>query len=176
MPAWLGWTAIKSLPWKYIGIALAILSAVLLVWRAPWAEHRQKAKDQAVIAALNGTISNMRAASDKAAADNKAKVAATQAADEQTRKEQTDALSTKLVDARAAVAAYLQRLRDAQAHPGSAGTGPIPQTAGTPSPANGAGESAVVPVADLQICAENTVKSQGWQDWYRAVSANWGVK
>lgn len=41
------WEFLKGLPWKYIAIALAVLSLIVLVWRAPWAESRQKAKDAA---------------------------------------------------------------------------------------------------------------------------------
>jgi membrane protein implicated in regulation of membrane protease activity len=45
MPIAVIWAVLSKLPWKYIGIFLAAFSLTLLVWRAPWAEHRQKAKD-----------------------------------------------------------------------------------------------------------------------------------
>ncbi len=38
---------LKQLPWKYIGAALAAIALAVLIWRAPWAESRQKAKDYA---------------------------------------------------------------------------------------------------------------------------------
>jgi len=71
MPAWLTWTAIKSLPWKYIGAAVAALTIAILIWRAPWAEHRQKAEDQAVIAAVTAQRDGYKANADqlKAALD-----------------------------------------------------------------------------------------------------------
>ena len=34
MPAWLTWTALKGLPWKWIGLGLAIVALIL------WIDHR----------------------------------------------------------------------------------------------------------------------------------------
>jgi small-conductance mechanosensitive channel len=61
MPVWLGLSALKALPWKYIGAALAALSLALLIWRAPWAEHRQKAKDAAALSAEHAKAEGFRA-------------------------------------------------------------------------------------------------------------------
>jgi len=154
--------------WQTLVVVAAVFALALTIWRAPWAEARQRDKDQAQITALQKTVSDMQAASAKAEADNKAHVAATEAADEQTRKVQTDALSAQLVDAHAALAGWLRS--QAAAH--NAGGNGVPQTPGSASSVDGAGQSAVVSVPDLEICAENTVKAQGWQDWYKAVSAN----
>lgn len=38
---------LKRLPWKQIALALAALALALLLWRAPWAESRQKSADYA---------------------------------------------------------------------------------------------------------------------------------
>ena len=61
MPVAAIWAVLSKLPWKYIGIGLGILAAVLLVWRAPWAEHRQKAKDSVALAAEHARAEGFKA-------------------------------------------------------------------------------------------------------------------
>lgn len=41
------WAVLSKLPWKWIGIGIAVLGLATLIYRAPWAESRQKAKDYA---------------------------------------------------------------------------------------------------------------------------------
>ena len=100
-----------------------------------------------------------------------ARVAATQ--------ESSDDLKARLADALARAAAHSTQLRDASSRDR--------ELAGLRRPAepaddvDGAGEAAVLAerrdpfgqqaIADDAACAENTVKAEGWQSWWRAVSA-----
>lgn len=155
--------------WQTLVVVGAVFVIALTIWRAPWAENRQREKDQAQITTLQKTVDDMKAASAKAAADNKQHVLDVQTADEKTRKAETDALSANLVDARAALAGWLRT--HAQASPGNAGASGLSQAANTAGAVDGTGQNAIVSIPDLEICTENTVKAQGWQDWYRSVSA-----
>jgi lipopolysaccharide export LptBFGC system permease protein LptF len=65
MPIAVIWAVLSKLPWKYIGIFLAAFSLTLLVWRAPWAEHRQKAKDAVALSAEHARAEGFRANQDK---------------------------------------------------------------------------------------------------------------
>ncbi len=118
-----------------------------------------------------------------------AKTAAAERADEQhirrvetahavATQDSADDLHTKLADAFARAAAHSARLRDAA--PGDRDYATMSQPADTAVKADGAGEAAVLAerrdssgqqaIVDDAACAENTVKAQGWQDWWRAVS------
>ena len=160
-------TILTKLPWRWIALALAVLALVLGIERCGYTRGRHSR--DAEVAALTGTIANMKAASAKAAADNIAHVQAVETRDEQIRQEQTNALSTQITDARAAAARYASMHHPA-ADQGHAGDGRVPQAADAAGAVAGASAEAVVPAADLDICAENTVKAQGWWDWWAKVS------
>lgn len=171
MPAWLGWTAIRSLPWKYIGAALAALTLALLIWRAPWAEHRQKAKDQIQISALNGTIANMKAASAKALADNEAYVARINGLQDQITKDVNNDAPKQITDGAAAIAAYIRLHPGPKADPSGAGkdrASGIPNAPGQPDAPT---EEAVVSRSDLNACNEAYVTATGLQNWIRQEAA-----
>jgi hypothetical protein len=95
------WELARRLPWKWIGIALAAVAALTLIWRAPWAESRQRAADYAhfqpkldralhniivlkgnqarLLAAIdrqNAAVSALKAEGDKRTADGKAALVA----------------------------------------------------------------------------------------------------
>lgn len=55
----------------------------------------------------------------------------------------------------------------------SAGSSGNPATSASQAPggAAGAGETAIVPARDLEICAEAVIKAEGWQEWFRRVSS-----
>jgi len=91
--------------------------------------------------------------------------------------ESSDDLKAKLADALARAAAHSAGLRDATSRDRKLADlhGPA-EPAGD---ADGTGKAAVLDegrtgsgqqaIADDATCAENTVKAQGWQDWWRAV-------
>ena len=96
---------------------------------------------------------------------NKIRVEAEQA------KVQSDA-ETKLRHDLAAARAAVERLRrTAPAHSSNIGTADLPSTSISAAISDGAGGDAVIPYADALICADNSVKALGWQDWYRQVQA-----
>ena len=71
----------------------------------------------------------------------------------------------------AAVAAVRVRVVSTPVHPGG---GTSPAVPGAPiavvSPA-GASQEAVVSSSDLTTCAENTIKAEGWQSWWKGIAA-----
>lgn len=82
--------------------------------------------------------------------------------------EQTDDLKAKLADALAAARNRPRGL--CHAATGGSAVQSVPEAADASSAASGAGEEAIV-ASDDAVCAENTVKAQGWQDWWANVSA-----
>jgi hypothetical protein len=169
MPIAAIWAVLSKLPWKYIGIFLAALSLTLLVWRAPWAEHRQKAKDAAVITALQGTITNMKAASATAKANNVAHVETVETKQDQVTKDHENDYPQLLADARSALATY-KRLHPATAQ-GDAGRNSVSQVPDTTGKPDAADPQAVVSGADLDACAKDYVIAVGLQAWIRDQSA-----
>lgn len=79
-------------------------------------------------------------------------------------------LEGQLAAARGAVARYVGLQRDARSDLGSPAGAGGPEASDTPRDPARTGETALVPVEDLEVCAENTVKAEGWQDWWREVS------
>jgi hypothetical protein len=73
----------------------------------------------------------------------------------------------------AAVAAVHSRVQHtpAQAHSSSSGDPAMPSPAVSAASPAGAGQEAVVPTADLEVCAANTVLAEGWQSWWKEVAA-----
>lgn len=109
-------------------------------------------------------IAEVRAKTAEAQAADLAHVRAVEAAQDKVREEVSRDLESKLAAARAAVDDYARRLR-AQAAQGGGGATPVPIASEAARAPAGAGTEALV--SDLQICAENTVKAEGWQAWWR---------
>lgn len=70
----------------------------------------------------------------------------------------------------AAVAAVRVQL-SSPAHPGSGGSPAVPGLALPAGNPAGAGQAALVPAVDLEVCVANTVKAEGWQSWWKGVAA-----
>ena len=107
--------------------------------------------------------------SAKATLDDLAAKARLDAAHAAATQESSDDLKAKLADALARAAHRPVGLRDAAPRDRDE-----PHMSGAAEPAGataGAGETAIL-AADDSACAENTVKAQGWQDWWRAVSVS----
>jgi hypothetical protein len=85
---------------------------------------------------------------------------------EQEQKEISDAQDITI---RSRIADAVARVRD-KARAGRAVNADLPETASPAIDTDGAGEGSVGD--DTLICVENTVKAQGWQDWYAAVRAS----
>jgi len=155
----------SRLPWRYIGGAIAIIALGLLLWRAPWAENRGFHKRDAEVAALNDTITNMKAASAASKAKNDAYVAAKNAKNARIQKEAEDAVTQSSADARAAVRDYILR-HPAQAAAGNASGGIAPGSTPAPGATAGAGQMSVVDAEDLLACTDAVVVAVGWQEWW----------
>ena len=147
--------------WPYL--AVAALTYAAHVGFQKGAQSRQPE-----ITRLEKAIADVREATAKAKADdlaNKIRVEAEQA------KVQSDA-ETKLRHDLAAARAAVERLRRApQADTGGGRGTDLPGTSDAASIPDGAGGDAVIPFADAVICADNSVKVQGWQDWWASVQA-----
>lgn len=156
------------LNWRWLAPSLGCLGlAIALLLARADARHWHKQADQ--IAALRkADQATWRAAAEKARADNIAHTYAVQLSDARIMQESERDLQSKLVDARALAARTVERLRyrpgTDQGAGGAAGGGAAADAPGDPF---GPGRQAIVDAADVRICTENTVKAQGWQDWYR---------
>lgn len=80
----------------------------------------------------------------------------------------------KLKTAYAAVARYANGVRS-QTTPRPTGVGGVPQAPRATEGSDGPGSGALIPVptGDLNVCAENTIKAQEWQEYWKSVVANW---
>jgi hypothetical protein len=85
------------------------------------------------------------------------------------KEEVTRDLEGKLASARAAADDYARRLRNQAAQGGGDRAG-LSFTPAAASAADGAGEATVLD--DLRACADNTVKAEGWRDWWIKISGD----
>lgn len=161
-------TILRGLPWKWIGIGAGVIALVWFVHHRGYASG--VASQQPTIASLNATIANVRTATAKAQADDLARKQAVEAQDARIAQEKTDAIEKQLADARRTVADYARLHAAPPADTGRGATAGVSFTPPAASPVAGAGGQALVPISDLSICADNSVKAQGWQDWYRAIA------
>lgn len=131
-------------------------------------DHRRAAL-KAEQAAHAQDIADVRAATAKAQADDLMHARAVETRQAKISQEIQDDLTSRLASARADAARYAERLRTAsQASDSGSAAASVPSFPDAPSSAVGASQDAFV--ADAAICAENSVKAQGWLDWYRSVS------
>jgi hypothetical protein len=86
------------------------------------------------------------------------------------KQEKSVAIENQRTAARAAVDDYVRRMRD-KANQGGGGKPGLSPAAIAAVVVDGGGEATVVPVPDLHICAENTVKAEGWRSWWAAVES-----
>lgn len=160
-------TILRGLPWKWIAAGAAVLGAIWFVHHRGYASG--VASQQPTIVSLNATIANVRTATAKAQADDLAHKRAVETQDAKIAQEKTDALEKQLADARAAVADYVRMHAAPAADSSGSRTAAVSFTPAAASASAGAGSQALVPVSDLSICADNSVKAQGWIDWWKAV-------
>jgi hypothetical protein len=146
---------------RLIVAGFVILSAVLWFRGNDYRSERNDAQAgwQAEINAHKQTEANYRQASAQALAaakENKVRV--------ETKYKVIENAQDKDIRARLAAATASLRARAANTDPGS------PDAIGLPSLANAAvdpvGNSGDAKLDDALICTTNTVKAQGWQDWY----------
>ena len=158
--------------WKPLAIAavIAALSLALIFARGD-ARHWQKLATQEKVAhAL--TAANYRTAAEQARANDLAHARIIEATYATIAQEKQNALETQLADARRNLADYVQRMRATTAADQSGGGATdMPGAPDSASEVAAASGNALVPVADLDICAVNTVKAEGWRAWWAEVGA-----
>lgn len=151
----------KKLPaWIWPMAALVALCGVQ-TWRVGH-KASQLENVQAALKTAKQGIENMRVASLqalKAAKENKVRV-------------ETQYVKVK-DNAQIAIAdrlrSELDRVRSAAANQGGTGATGVPGPAATAVDPFGRDRAAIV--HDAEVCTANTVKAEGWQDWYKAASA-----
>jgi hypothetical protein len=153
----------------YIAGLLALVGAYL------WIDHhgyqRGFHKRDAEAAALNLTIANMKAASEQALANARATNHRIEAAQNAATQESSHELQDQLAAARAAAAAYAERLRSAEAAPGGTGQAGASSASDASRPAAGTSPVSVMDDDDFRLCSENTVKAIGWRAWWLRINA-----
>lgn len=162
--------------WPYLlaGVVAVALCVSLALTRSKLTHARESlAAEQKAHAA---DIASWKAATTAAQAADKAHAAQVAQQYTQISQETQDALTDKLQDARTQLADYARRMRaNAQAadNHGSGSAAGVPEASGAAEVADGSGADTLIPTSrsDLEICTENSVKAQGWQDWYKQVSA-----
>ncbi len=145
--------------WKRIlyGTALALLGTLLLVQTARIEGFLFIDGLKAENEKLTGQLVSIKEAqklATKLAKEEKARIEA----------EYKEIANAKDADIRNRIAAAVARVRD-QAN--SSGKTNLPSVTEAAVNSDGAGRGTVVD--DAEICTINTIKAQGWQDWYNAL-------
>ena len=145
--------------WKRIlyGTALALLGTLLLVQTARIEGFLFIDGLKAENEKLTGQLVSIKQAqklATKLAKEEKARIEA----------QYKEIANAKDADIRNRIAAAVARVRD---QTNSSGKTNLPSVAETAINPDGAGQGTVVD--DAEICTINTIKAQGWQDWYNAL-------
>ena len=169
MPLWLISGALKALGWgKSLFAWLASLkpSTLAIIALATVAgvqtlrlSHRTDQRDKAIagLTVAKQGIENLRQASLKALADAKANKARVETQYVRIKDESQTVLSARL-------RSELDRVRSAATHSSSADATGVSGASGAPS--DPFGRDAETVLHDAEICIANTVKVEGWQEFY----------
>ncbi len=154
----------------YGAIAGAVVVALFLAWvlridhlRAQHLKERIACEQK-----YNQFVADVKARTDEARRLDAAHKAEVERNDSRVSQEKDSEIRKRIADA---VAAVRVRIVSTPIHSGSGRSPPVsgaPVAAASPA---GASQEAVVPVTDLSICAENTIKAEGWQNWWEPVTA-----
>jgi len=158
---------------------MALLLVALLLTRHTLANTKDK------LAACTKHGIEVQASYDQFQADVRAKTAAAKAADaahaaqvetahaKATTESQND-IEKQLAAARArydALRLHDSQQRPAQARPSGGGGQTVPEAPNASSGAPGAREATILSAEDELACTEAVIKAQGWQDWWKQISA-----
>lgn len=181
----------SAVPWRLVSKVALLLGVAASLWAAE--RHVRKlvsnhdarvfasgaASRQSEIDALERTIANVRIATARAQADDKAHALKVKRAQDDVTKEENDALSQSLDATRARLAAAVAGLRRSEAGAAAASADRsrkqaqgVPAAASTASGADAAASADAVPpnLATLNECEVNTDKLVGWQAWWSRIS------
>ncbi len=147
-------------------VAIALLCA--WVWRIDHLRAQHLKERIACEQKYTQFVADVKARTDEARRLDAAHKAEVEQHDAMISQEKDSEIRKRIADA---VAAVRVRIVSTPVHSGSSRSPPV---SGAPiaaiSPA-GASQEAVVPVADLSVCATNTILAEGWQDWWKGVAA-----
>lgn len=166
-----------SLAWRhwkaFLGIGVLISVLVYIGILKGEVSHWHKTANQ--LAEQNKLLeASYAAAANTARANNLEAVRKAEADGAQISKDHENALESQLADARALAASYARRMRGTPSNDqGSAGQAGLSETARPAGNPDSAGGNALVPADDLRICADNTTKAKGWQQWFAAVKVRY---
>lgn len=161
-------TFLKELPWRWIGIAIALGAAIIAIDARGYSRGRHSRDGE--VGALGASIDKLKAASAQATADNLTHVRQVETADEQIRKEQTDALSKERDDARAAADRYIRLHPASAADLGHAGSRGLSEAADAAGAAAQPSQPTVVDAEDVRSCTDWVTFGEGWLAWWAKVS------
>jgi|GEM_PF-5977280 len=155
--------ALLSRVWPY----LLGGATVIALWL--YADHRGYSRAEAIYTAQIAQLENdVRQKTAEAQAEDIAHARVIEQAQEQARKEAYHDIDEKLAAARADADAYVRRMLAKAATDQGSGGG-----TGVPGAAEPAGEPADTDTTaildDARICAENTVKAEGWSEWWAGI-------
>ena len=154
--------------WGAIGAAVAVALFLAWVWRIDSLRAHYKKDLAACEQKHQQFVADVKARTDEARRLDAAHKAEVEQRDASIAKEKDSEIRKRIADA---VAAVRVRIVSTPVRSGGSGSPPVsgaPVAAASPA---GASQEAVVPVADLSVCAANTVKAEGWQDWWKSVEA-----
>lgn len=151
-----------------IGVAIAVALFLAWVWRIDSLRAQYKKDLAACEQKHQQFVADVKARTDEARrldAAHKAEVERNQNRISQ----EKDSEIRRRIDA--AVAAVRVRVVSTPVRLGGSGSPAVPSPSGSAASPAGASQEAVVSTADLSICAENTIKAEGWQDWWKSAEA-----
>lgn len=159
-----------AIPRLYAMIGAGVVVALFLAW--VWRVNHLRAEYKAALVACEANhkqfVADVQAKTAEAQridAEHKAQVEAQQT---QIQSEKNDAIRNAIAAARATAGRVQPNA--SQNSVGRGNAAPVPQPATASLSADGAGEASEL-AADRMICAENTVKSEGWLSWWHSVQA-----
>lgn len=154
----------------WVWLVLALVALGFRSYQVSSWKHKAEQSHSAFVlekAALNETVANYRAATAKAQADDAQHIVDVRKRDDQILKEQHDAFTSQLADARSRAAAY-GRLHPgtAPANPGSIPNPTVSASAASPGIADGPRAYSNVPQSDLDTCATIWARLKDVQTWW----------
>ena len=151
-----------------LGAALAVALFLGWVWRIDSLRGRYKQELAACQANHAQFVADVKSHTELARKEDAVHKAEVERAYVQKSQESDNEIRRRIA---AAVAAVRVRVVSTPVHPGGGGSPAVPGAPVAAASPAGASQEAVVSSSDLTTCAENTIKAEGWQSWWKSVAA-----
>lgn len=151
----------------FLLVSTIVLGASLVITRTTL--HTRTVELAAEKSAHEADIQKWAAATATAQLQDQQHSDAVKSAQDKITTEKNDDIQNKLSAANAAVASFVRK--QAADHQRSGGASNLPAAPDATGNAAAADQTALVPVADLDACAQAVTVAEGWQDWWKAQSA-----